>query len=246
MVVPAMSSPIPSSPAATAGINFSPLRDRTRHAAPQVFELLREKIIALELPPGTTLSRQELQQQFGLSSTPIRDALMRLEEEALVEVFPQHATRVSRIDLDHARQASFLRRAVEVEMVHTLARQPDPALIERLRQTIRAQQAFAEANDLLQFNSQDRLMHRLMHEAAGIPDLVSLVQRRNGHIERLRRLHLPMPGKVRQTLQDHIAIVEAIAAGDPAAASSAMREHLSRSLAFAAEIRAQNPGYFRD
>ncbi len=240
-----MSSPL-SHDASTATIQFAPIRDRTRHAAPQVFELLREKIITLELPPGSVLSRQELQQQFGLSSTPIRDALMRLEEEALVEIFPQHATKVSRIDLDHARQAAFLRRAIEVEVAHKLAEQPDPALIERLRQTQRAQQAFGEAGDLAQFNAQDRLLHRLMYDAVGVPDLWHLVQRRNGHIDRLRRLHLPMPGKLEQTLRDHAAIIDAIAAGDTEAASREVRLHLSRSLAFLPAIRAQYPGYFRD
>ncbi len=70
--------------------------DRDRQAAPQVFERLRGMIISLELPPGSPLSRAALAGQFGVSSTPIRDALMRLEEEGLVDVFPQYATVVSR------------------------------------------------------------------------------------------------------------------------------------------------------
>src|SRR5258705_12648706 len=65
--------------------------DRDRQAAPQVFERLRGMIIELALPPGSALSRAELAAQFGVSSTPIRDALMRLEEEGLVDVFPPYA-----------------------------------------------------------------------------------------------------------------------------------------------------------
>src|SRR3954452_13682863 len=76
-----------------------PRLDRTRLAAAQVFELLRERIISLELGPGTVLSRAALAEEFRVSSTPIRDALMRLETERLIEVFPQHATVVSPIDL---------------------------------------------------------------------------------------------------------------------------------------------------
>ena len=86
--------------------------DRDRQAAPQVYERLREMITSLGLPPGSTLSRVALADQFGLSSTPIRDALMRLDEEGLVEVFPQYATVVSRIDLKQAEQAHFLRQAL--------------------------------------------------------------------------------------------------------------------------------------
>lgn len=222
-------------------------RDRSRQAAPQVFDLLRDAIINLDLVPGTVLSRPELQLQFGLSSTPIRDALMRLAEEALVDIFPQHATVVSRIDLDHARQAAFLRRSIEVEVVHNLASRPDPALIGKLQQNLRQQQALADSGDLLAFNAVDRAMHRTMYDAAGVPDLWTVMLKRNGHIERLRRLHLPMKGKVDQTIRDHLAIVEAIAAGDPIAAAREVRAHLSRSLAFIDGIRAHYPAeYFRD
>src|SRR5258708_22676417 len=66
--------------------------DRDRQAAPQVFERLRSMIISLDLPPGSPLSRAALAGQFGVSSTPIRDALMRLGEEGLVEGVPPYAT----------------------------------------------------------------------------------------------------------------------------------------------------------
>ena len=98
--------------------------DRDRQAAPQVFERLRGMIISLELPPGSPLSRAALAGQFGVSSTPIRDALMRLEEEGLVDVFPQYATVVSRVDVRLAQQAHFLRQAVELEIVRMLALTP--------------------------------------------------------------------------------------------------------------------------
>ena len=104
----------------------------------QVFDRLREAILSLELTPGTTLSRTTLATQFGVSSTPIRDALMRLEEEGLVEVFPQHATVVSPIDLTLAHQAHFLRRSLELEIVRSLALSPDPRLIARLGEFERA------------------------------------------------------------------------------------------------------------
>src|SRR3954464_15447671 len=110
--------------------------DRDRQAAPQVFERLRGMIIELELPPGSPLSRAPLAEQFGVSSTPIRDALMRLEEEGLVEVFPQYATVVSRIDVHRAQQAHFLRQALELEIVRALALKPDQSLVAELNATI--------------------------------------------------------------------------------------------------------------
>src|ERR1700738_5442227 len=95
--------------------------DRDRQAAPQVSERLRKLITSLTRPPASPLSRNALAGQFGVSSTPIRDALMRLEEEGLVEVFPQYATVVSRVDVGFAQQAHFLRQALELEIVKALA-----------------------------------------------------------------------------------------------------------------------------
>src|SRR5438477_9711453 len=125
--------------------------DRDRQAAPQVFERLRGMIISLELPPGSPLSRAALAEQFGVSSTPIRDALMRLDEEGLVEVFPQYATVVSRIDVHRAQQAHFLRQALELEIVRLLALQPSASFDTELNAAIARQQQFAQAGDFEKF-----------------------------------------------------------------------------------------------
>src|SRR5258706_2131012 len=119
--------------------------DRDRQAAPQVFERLRSMIISLDLPPGSPLSRAALAGQFGVSSTPIRDALMRLEEEGLVEVFPQYATVVSRIDIGLAQQAHFLRQALELEIVKGVALEHSDQVVGELSSTITLQQKFAKA-----------------------------------------------------------------------------------------------------
>lgn len=222
------------------------LRDRSRHAAPQVFDVLRSKIVSLDLAPGTVLSRTELQDRFGLSSTPIRDALLRLQEEGLVDIFPQSATVVSRIDLVQARQAQFLRRSVEQEVVRTLAAQRDRELVAALDTLIGEQQRVARAGDFDRFAVADEAFHRAMAEAAEVPDLWALIRRRSGQIDRLRRLHLPVAGKMAQILDDHGAIVRAIEAGRPAEAEEALRSHLSRSLAFSSEMRLSHPDYFAE
>src|SRR3954466_10233548 len=97
-----------------------PRLDRSRYAAVQVFELLRERIISLELAPGNVLSRAALADEFRLSSTPIRDALMRIKEERPIDVFPQYAPVVCQVDMSLAQRANFLRRSVELEVVRSL------------------------------------------------------------------------------------------------------------------------------
>ena len=126
--------------------------ERGRLAAIQVFDQLRDMILSLILAPGAVLSRVALARQFGVSQTPVRDALMRLSAEGLVEIFPQHATVVSLIDLTAARQAHFLRRSMELEVVRALAIEHKPETIAQLRDSIEGQRACARREDLKGFS----------------------------------------------------------------------------------------------
>lgn len=213
--------------------------------AAQVFEALREDIISLALEPGMVLSRAELQARFGLSSTPVRDALIRLQSERLVEIFPQHATKVAPIDLALAREAQFLRRSVEIEVVRTLAERETSVLDARLNRLIQQQNAYADLGEIEALTAADHHFHRTLYEACEVGDLWQLVRQRAGHIDRLRRLHLPIAGKMREIVEAHAAIAAAIASGNATAAQEAMRAHLSRSLDFAETLRGRYPQYFR-
>ncbi len=210
-----------------------------------VFDVLREEIISLALAPGTMLSRLELQERFGFSSTPIRDALIKLQEERLVDIYPQHATVVSAIDLDLARQGQFLRRSIELELVRSLALSAQPAAIARMRNLVRQQSAFADLGEYEAFVTADQAFHRALYDAAQVAELWELVRRQSGHIDRLRRLHLPKAGKMREILAAHTEIVDAIEVGEAEAAQAALRDHLSRSLDFVPSLRELHPTYFK-
>jgi DNA-binding GntR family transcriptional regulator len=219
--------------------------DRYRQAAPQLYELLRELIVSLTLTPGTALVRAELASQYGVSQTPVRDALMRLEEEGLVDVVPQAGTRVSKIDLAKAGQAHFLRRSIELEMVRDLAIRCDPTLPPRLRAALAQQAGHLAAQDFKGFAAADQDFHRMLYAAANMMDLWQLVRSRSGHIDRLRRLHLPALGKAQRVLNDHTLIVDAIAAADPELAQNHLRLHLSHTLSQVDEIRNRHEAFFQ-
>jgi GntR family transcriptional regulator, rspAB operon transcriptional repressor len=219
--------------------------DRSRQAAPQVFEHLRECIVSLEMAPGTVLSRADLAEQFGLSQTPIRDALIKLGEDGLVDIFAQHATVVSRIDIASAAQAQFLRRSIEAEIVRQLSGHADAKLLAQLRAQTDVQAALMGSPAYLEFIAADRAFHRLLYVAAGVPDLFDLVRQRSGHVDRLRMLNLPSAGKQRAIVRDHRRIVDAIASGDAEAAQASLREHLSGTLAQVDAIRLAHPSYVK-
>jgi GntR family transcriptional regulator, rspAB operon transcriptional repressor len=224
---------------------------RTRQSASprragKVFNQLREMIITLELAPGTMLDRQELQKIFGVSSTPVRDQLLRLSEEGLIEIVPQSATRVSLIDISKAREAQFLRRALEIEVAKIVCDLPEKQFVQDLREIVDRQRECANKSNLQAFDSLDGAFHQRLFEAAGVPDLYALIRRRSGHIDRIRRLHLPMMGKMQEVIRDHELIIKAIAKSRSDEAQFRVRDHLSRSLAYSPKLREKYPTYFAD
>jgi DNA-binding GntR family transcriptional regulator len=214
-------------------------------AAEFAYESLREALISLALPPGAPLSRAALAARFGVSQTPVREAIIRLQAEGLVEVVPQSATRVARIDLASAREASFLRLALELEIVRRLAAEPGgTGLAGSLGQELDAMRARLAAGDAPGFSAADEAFHAGLYAAAGMPRLRELVRSRSGHLDRLRRLHLPSPGKAEAVLRQHEALAGAILAGDPEAAANHLQQHLSGTFAEVGRIRAGFPDFF--
>jgi len=243
-----MSSIDQPSPVLTTRVEdpFSDVRvDRKRPAVAQVYEQLRARIIALAVPPGATLSRAELAVRFGVSQQPVREAILKLEEEGLVETYPQSATKVAKIDLQSVREAQFLRISVEIEVVRKLAL-TDGLDLFPIESLILQQERFLEREDFAAFAEADREMHRKMQDMAGVPGLWSLIRSRSGHLDRLRHLHLPTPGKAQSVIVGHRGILEALARRDPGQAQEALRDHLTGTLASVEDLRDLFPDHITD
>lgn len=218
--------------------------DRGRHAAPQLYELLRRKIVSLEFSPGAPLSRIKLSKEFNVSQTPVREALLKLAEERLVDVFPQAATKVSLIDIPFAQETHFLRRCIELEIVRELALAHSSELLAELKAILNKQEALRDAQNFGAFTQTDHEFHHCMYLAVGKEALWKLVRSRSGHIDRLRRLHLPVAGKLNQIVSDHSRVFDAIVRGDPVGAQQHLRSHLSGTLEYVEKIRAAHPQFF--
>lgn len=211
----------------------------------RVYESLRKRIITLDLPPDTTLTRTELTEHYGVSQTPIREALQLLRQEGLVMVFPQSKTVVTRIDVPQTYEAHFLRVALETEVCRRLATEGNEGVLTRAASIIRMQEAVADdPSQIAVFQELDELFHQTLFEGLGRTGLHQLVRERSGHLERIRRLHLPEKGKVLNILAGHRAIVAGIGSGDPQQAMAAIRDHLSQTVAKVEDLRREFPQYF--
>ncbi|MGP3698464.1 GntR family transcriptional regulator [Rhodobacter sp. NSM] len=221
-----------------------PLRLRRLSASQQVHDALRERIVSLDLVPGQNLSRAEIADLFRVSQTPVRDAMLKLEEEGLLVVYPQSRTEVARIDVEQARETQFLRLSIELEVTRRLVEAGDAEQLRLARRVLSLGETALAEHDMDRFARLDRIFHQSLCEAAGVSRLWDLVTARSGHIDRLRNLNLPDAGKPDAILSAHRQIISAIEAGDLDAATAAVRGHLSGTLATVEQIKARHPDYF--
>ena len=226
------------------------LRDLTGHAPNQpassmVYETLRAQIISLELPPGERLSRTGLAEKFGVSASPLREALQRLERDGLIATFRQSRTIVTSLDPALLQQEHFLRTAIECEVVNTLTAMPDKSVLSKASAIIRMQRVLIEDPDQIDlFRKLDEDFHRELFEAAGQGALYLFAAERTSQMARLRSLDLPSEGKLASIVELHEAIIAAIQSGDRHAATDTMRRHLSGTIARLPDIMAQHSGFF--
>lgn len=219
-------------------------RERGVSALQHVYECIRQDIISLTLPPGAAIDKNEIASEFGISPTPVREALLRLSDEGVVDIFPQSRTVVSLIDIQHAREFHFLRLSVEVEIVRVLTESITADEIAELNAWIQRQITELKAGSQAGFHEADSLFHKTMFRLANVEGLPRMIDAHRGHYDRIRGVFLSDKKRREVVVREHRAIVAALKAGDAVAAEAAVRGHLGKSLAVIDDIRTLHPGYF--
>jgi len=213
-------------------------------ATQKVYQQLRHQIINIILEPGTAILKNEVAKQFGVSHTPVREAILRLGEEGLVDIFPQSRTTVSLIDLKHAQEFQFLRLSVEIEVVRVLSKSINKSYIKGLKIWIDRQFTELNSGDQCAFKLADNNFHKEMLEQAGVQGLSGLLETYRGHYDRIRVLYLMAQARRKTVTQEHQAIITAFENSDEVAAEIAVRKHLGKSLLVVDGIKDHYPHYF--
>ena len=213
-------------------------------AAAAISAELRDEIVALRLAPGSPLVEKDLTSRFRVSRTPLREALIRLAEEGLVDVRPQAGTSVSRIPLAAIPEAVVVRQALEGALVELAAARSAAEDVAGLDRIVDRQAAFAAMDDREAFHESDEAFHEAIATASGHPGIWRIVRQSKVQIDRCRRLTLPTPGRMDQVIAEHRVILAAIGAGDVPGARAAMRVHLDAVLPDARLLARRHPDYF--
>lgn len=221
------------------GIAGRPSESARVHAA------LRDAILDVALPPGSPIAEPAIAERFGVSRTPVREALLRLAAEGLVDIRPQRGTFVARLSLPRIEEALFVRRAVECAILERIVAEADGAAVAAaLTRIVEAQAAADRSGDVAAALDADTRFHRGLVEASAMPGVWDVVRTARDLHHRIRAIAVPELRSAAQAIRDHRAIVKAIRAGDTAAATRAMETHLSRNLALAKAIARDHPDYF--
>lgn len=195
-----------------------------------VYQSIRDEIVSLRLRPGDPISEKEIASRYGLSRTPVREAMQRLADERLIEVFPQSGTFVARIPYDDLPEAMVIRKALETASVRLAAEKVTRSQILALATIIEQQREAAEIDDRAAFHRADEAFHAKIAEISGFPGIWRQVLQVKVQVDRYRRLTLVQEGRMGQVIGDHERILAGISAGSPSQAEQAMASHLDAVL----------------
>ncbi|MFG1605973.1 GntR family transcriptional regulator [Actinoplanes sp. NPDC049265] len=196
-----------------------------------VLSELRAAILRGDYAPRQRLIETELAERFATSRFVLRNAFTKLANEGLVELQPNRGARVREISLDEAIEITELRRAVEGLVAGRAAERISDPEIRELRALGEEMRSVVEAADMLRYSDLNAQLHARVRAIARHTSATRIIEQLHGQMVRHQfRLSL-MPGRPFTSLPEHLAIIDAVAARDPAAAEEAMRTHLTSVLA---------------
>lgn len=202
--------------------NYKPLREL-------VFESLREAIIKGRLHPGERLMEIQLAEELGVSRTPVREAIRKLELEGLVLMIPRKGAYVSQISMKDIADVFEIRRALEGLAARLAAERATEEEVERLERALVKISEVAEAEDLTGAVALDTDFHEELMQASHNPRLSQLVSNLREQIQRFRLTSLSQPGRVKLAVAEHRKIVDAIASHDAELAQNLAYEHIENA-----------------
>ncbi len=200
-----------------------PLRD-------QVYSLVRKAIVIGKIAPGAAINEVDIAARLGISRTPVREAVKRVSDEGLVEVFAQNGTFVTDISRSQVEQAYIIRIALELESIKRAASVITTEQIQDLEDIINAQEIAVRRERFDEAIERDDDFHRGIALINDLDMVWKVVDISKAQMDRCRLLSLPSPGAGLETIQQHRTILEALSRHQEVESMAALRTHLETSM----------------
>jgi DNA-binding GntR family transcriptional regulator len=202
--------------------NYKPLREL-------VFETMREAIINGQLRPGERMMEIQLAEEMGVSRTPVREAIRKLELEGLVVMIPRKGAYVAGLSLKDIADVFEIRRALEGLAAELAADRITDQELENLERYLVKISEEIECGDLNKVVEIDTDFHTLLYQASRNSKLTQIINNLREQIQRFRTTSLSLPGRMRVALDEHRKIVEAISSRDGELARKIAQEHIENA-----------------
>lgn len=193
-----------------------------------VYRVIRSNIITLHLEPGSSLSEKEVAELLNISRTPVREAFIKLAQEALLDVLPQKGTNVSLIDLNHVAETKFLRETVEREVVKKACLSFPKDEMFKLQSYLSLQELCMQEQNYTKLFELDDSLHEAIYTGCGNRRIWLLLQQASTHYNRVRMLNLAFGYNWPRIVEEHKNIVSAIQRRDPELGQQMVNAHLNK------------------
>ena len=209
-----------------------------------VFDELRKEILDLTLKPGTELNLNQLSALFGVSRSPIRDAVKELSVEHLIDIYPQRGTYVSRINLRMADDERFIRLNLELGSIPDFINNINDELISEMEELIKKQEkAFALRDTSLLLKLDDQF-HSVIFKGADRQGVFDFILTRNGNYHRMRLISFMFDAISEDVISQHKVLLEAIKEKDPEKVMALDKMHMTKLKKETVSFRETMPQYF--
>lgn len=198
----------------------------TRHSE-RLGELIEERIVTGAFPPGTRLDEQELADTFGVSRTPVREALIQLSSAGLIEIRPRRGATVPEVGADRVCEMFEVMAEMEAMCGRLAARRITPGEQVALQDAHRACEAARDADAPDTYYQLNEVFHRCIYEASHNGFLVEQATALHRRLRPYRRLQLRVRNRMATSFNEHQAIVDAIIKGDSDLAAAQLRAHVT-------------------
>jgi GntR family transcriptional regulator, rspAB operon transcriptional repressor len=210
-----------------------------------VTAILRQAIVTLHLPPGSTIDKTAVCQELGVSRFPVSEALGRLAAEGLVDIAPQRGSTVSLVRIADVREYMLIRKGLESEALRVFIGRHDPELIAALHANMAAQREAAAGDDAEAFHQIDVEFHDIVFRAMHFSRIKNIIDGARANLDRARRLIIT-PRRLALTIAEHQAILDGILRQDRAQATTALRAHIDAVMVELFAFAREHPEPFAD
>jgi DNA-binding GntR family transcriptional regulator len=202
--------------------SYKPLRE-------VVSETLRDAIVSGVLKPGERLMEIQLAEELGVSRTPVREAIRKLELEGFVIMIPRRGTYVADLSIKDINEVFEIRTALDVLAAGLAAERITDDELELMERILVQIGEYVDKNELEPIVELDSQFHDILYRACRNDRLVGIINNLREQFTRFRTISMAFPGRIQNTLEEHSRLVEAIASRNVDLAQQLAREHMENS-----------------